>query len=553
MRPVPPKGLRQVQQFLASSAPPYDFAAHFETLAPEAVVLIGSQAVSLRDLSQDMYVRRMQQFQEMAGSDSFGAGFSLAIVQDWLPDADGGILLAGIKETATKANLSVLFRLQGEKLQIRAAVIGGKPLPKPDQVIARSLAEVAHWRPTTDHDVWPLHSLGLGWLRRQAVPSEPLLALPEARFTCQNTGFCCSKVGSWEVAVHSNAMRAISATPWEGLHLPGPRFRPAKHGDAQRTDTEWALDGCADGGCAAHVNGGCSVHRAAGWQPIEPCLVFPYQFVATPDGICVTCSFICHSVGGNAGAPLLQQEADVRNRLQAVRSLVTTLPDQIPLVRGGAVMTWEAYKRLEDVLLDLLADRTRGPLPERLVAAHQLMVAIMTVFRYARAVDRAAIDHVLGTPLPDIALVPAQFADELMQRLLKPMAHPAPLRPDVLFGDWHAKGWAMGRGKPLHDALDDEMVTRYLRTILYRKLGLADAGAAFIWSTVTWAFRAWERQARFLESVTGRPVDRALQLDVARHVDTQLLGSHLLTTLSNTEAAYQRFVSPRFWLSLAEA
>jgi hypothetical protein len=111
----------------------------------------------------------------------------------------------------------------------------------------------------------------------------------------------------------------------------------------------------------------------------------------------------------------------------------------------------------------------------------------------------------------------------------------------------------MGKGKPLGDALDDEMATRYLRTVLYRKLGLASAGVAFLWSTVTWAFRAWERQARFLETATGKPVDRQLQLDVARHVDSQLLSTPFLTVLGNAEAAYDRFVSPRMWLSLHEA
>jgi hypothetical protein len=553
MRPVPPKALRQVQQFLATSAPPYDFAAHYDTLAPEAMVLIGSQAVRARELTREAFAQRLLQFQEAAGVETFGPGFSLAIVQEWLPDAEGGVMLAGIKENASKANLTALFRLEGERLLVRAATLGGKPLPKPDQVIARSLAEIAHWRPTTDRDVWPLHSLSLGWLRRQTTSTEPLLALPEARFTCQNSGFCCSQIGQWEVTVHGNVVKAMSAVPWAGLGTIGPQFRPAKHPDAKRTDTLWAFDGCAGGGCAAHVGGGCSVHRAAGWQPIEPCLVFPYQFMATPDGICVTCSYICHSVGGNVGAPLATQETDIRQRLLAVRPLVETLPDHIPLLRGGAELTWEAYRRLETVLLDMLADRDRGPLPQRLLAAHQLMTAVMTVFRYTQQVDLAAVEHVLATPLPDVALVPSQFADELMQRALKPLAHPAPLQADKLFGDWHLKGWQVGRSKPLGEALDDEMATRYLRTVLYRKLGLGKAGLSFVWSTVAWAFRAWERQARFLEAATGRPVDRDLQLDVVRHIDTQLVGTSFLTVLSNSEAAYTRYTSPRMWLSLLEA
>lgn len=553
MRPVPPKALRQVQQYLASSAPPYDFAAHYETLAPDALVLIGSQAVSRRDLSQDAYVRQMEQFRAMAGVDTLGPAFSLALVQEWRPEPDGGVMLAGIKESASKSNLAAHFYLQGERLQVRAAVLGGKPLPRSEVILSRSLAELAHWRPTLDHDAWPMHGLALGWLRQRTLSPEPLIALPEARFTCQNSGFCCSSVSSWDVPVHSNALRAVSAMPWESLQLPGPRFRPAKHVDGARSDTVWALDHCGGDACLARTNGGCSVHRVAGWQPIEPCMVFPYQFMATPDGICVTCSFLCHSVGGNVGTPLMQQEADIRSRLTAVRSLVETVPATVPLVKGGATMSWDAYSRLESVLLDLLDDRSKGPLPQRLLAAHQLMAANMTVFHRARTIDRSAIDHVLATPLPDVALVPGHLADELMQRILKPRNHPAPLRPDVLFGDWHATGWAMGKGKPLDESLDDDLATRYLRTVLFRKLGLAKGGAAFVWGTVAWAFRAWERQARFLEGITGKPVDRALQLDVARHVDMQLLGSPFLTVLNHGEAAYQRFVSPRLWLSLMEA
>jgi hypothetical protein len=553
MRPVPPSALRQVQQFLATSAPPCDFAAHYDTLAPEAMVLIGSQALQARELGREVYAQRMRQFQEMAAPATVGPAFQLVLVQDWMPDEGGGVLLAGIKDIATKAHHSALFRLQGERLQVRAAVLGGKPLPKPAAVIARSAAEIAHWRPLLEGDVWPMHSLTLSALRGQPQASEPLLSLPEARFTCQNLGFCCEGIGKAEVGVHSNTVRALASVPWAEMALEGPSFRPAKASATGLTEAPWAFDGCDDGRCTARVNGRCSIHQAAGWQPITPCLVFPYLFIRTPDGVAVTTSFLCHSAGGNVGQPLAEQEADIQRRLAAVRSQVSTIGDSVPLVRGGPDMDWHAYRRLETQLLAILDDRTLGPLPDRLLAAHQLMVAVMTVFRYARHVDLAAIEHVLATPLPDVALVPSHYADELMALALKPRNHPGPLRPDRLFGDWHANGWHLGRGRPLQDALDDDLATRYLRTMLFRKPGLAVAGAAFVWSTVTWAFRAWERQARFLESATGKPVDRTLQLDVARHIDAQLFQSPFLTLLIQGDATYQRYTSPRLWLSLMDA
>jgi hypothetical protein len=552
MRPVPPTALRQVQQFLATSAPPCDFAAHYDTLAPAAMVLIGSQALQARGLSRDAYARRMRQFHEMAAPATVGPAFTLVLVQDWLPDEGGGVLLAGIKDLASKANHSALFRLEGERLQVRAAVLGNKPLPKPAAVIARSAAEIAHWRPALDGGVWPLHGLALSAIRGQSQAPEPLLSLPEARFACQNLGFCC-EIGTSEVTVPTNTVRALTGVPWAEMGLQGPTFRPAKMAATALDGAQWAFGSCDDGTCTARVNGRCGVHQAAGWQPITPCLTFPYLFIGTPDGIAVTTSFVCHSAGGNVGRPLAEQEDDIRRRLTVVRAQIGTIPDQVPLVRGGPDLDWDAYRRLEGVLLDTLDDRKIGPLPDRLLAAQQLMVAVMTVFRYARHVDLAAIEHVLATPLPEVALVPSQFADELMVLALKPQNHPAPLRPDRLFGDWHLKGWNQGRGQPLQEALDDDLATRYLRTLLFRKPGLAVAGVAFVWSTVTWAFRAWERQARFLESATGKPVDHALQLDVARHIDAQLFQSPFLSLLSQGDATYQRFTSPRLWLSLMEA
>ncbi len=542
-----------VQQFMLTSGPPYDFAAHYDTLAPEAMVLIGAMALPRTDIDRATYAKSMRDFMRTAGLTELGPAFSLERHVDWRPDDEGGTLLANIRELKTKTSLSAAFRLvpDGETWQVRSACLQNKPLPPADVVIARSLAEFAYWRPTSNHDEWPMHGLGLAYIRRHVASHEPLLSLPEARFTCQGSGFCCAQIGNWDVGVHSNTRKAVNAMPWSGLGMPGPTFIPPP--GTKQTDVGPSLiAGCGEGGCASHVDGRCTLHQSVGWQPIEPCLVFPYQFMATPDGIAVTCSFICHSVGDNKGSLLQEQQADVRLRLQAVRSLVTEVQPWVPLLKNGPVLTWEAYRRIETLLLGILADTTLGPMPDRLLRGHEIMIGLLTVFRFAKEIDLAAIEHVLATPLPDLARMPSRYADEWMGLMLKPSADPAGFKTDRIFGDWHRQGWTTGEGKPLGDALDDELITRYLRTVLYRKLGLAGVGLAFLWSTVTWAARAWEREARFMSSQReDAPIDRALQLDVARHIDTLFLSTPFLREMALHIKAHERFVNPRTWLSLS--
>lgn len=539
-----------VQQFLLSSGPPYDFAAHFDTLAPGAMVLIGAHTVLRSEIDRQTYVTRMRAFMDMAGITELGPAFTLERHLDWQPDETGGTLLASIRELKTKTSHGAAFRLEGESWLVRAACLQNKPLPPADVVVARGLAEFAYWRPATDHDVWPMQAIGLGYLRRHTVSTEPLHALPESRFTCQGRGFCCGQIGQWQVTVHANALKAVTAMPWTGLGITGPQFEDG--GGRLRDGNVAQMAGCGDNGCAAHVEGRCTLHQSVGWQPIEPCLVFPYQFMDTPDGISVTHSFLCHTVGENQGLPLAAQEADVRLRLAAVRPLVTRVRPLVPLLKNGAVLTWEAYRRLETVLLAILADTSLGPMPARLLRGHQLMTVLVTVFRFAQQIDLAAINQVLASPLPELAMNSGRHVEDLMRFMLKRPGHTDPVRTDRLFGDWHYSAWAVGQGKPLGDAMDDELITRYLRTVLFRKLGLAGVGLAFVWSTVSWAARAWERQARFLEAETGRPIDRMMQLDVARHIDMLFLSTPFLQEMALHIKSHERFVTPRMWLSLSE-
>ncbi len=120
------------------------------------------------------------------------------------------------------------------------------------------------------------------------------------------------------------------------------------------------------------------------------------------------------------------------------------------------------------------------------------------------------------------------------------------------FGTGAYDSWIHGRGQVLGAALDDALVTRYLRTVLYRKRHLADRGLAFVWGTVAWAARAWERQAHYLRMAADHPADHTLQLDVARSLDLALKHSHLLGRILRYPALGKRFTDPRTWMSLAE-
>lgn len=204
-------------------------------------------------------------------------------------------------------------------------------------------------------------------------------------FTCQHSGACCR--ADWRVPVDPASRERLRDVDWSALVpappagswlVPSPDGMP---GDARVEPARRPGGACvfltADTRCAIHVLLGAAAKPQA-------CRQFPYQFVATPDGVAVGVSYACTAVRAGQGRPLAEQRGEILDVLRTSPD-VCRVPDPVPLF-GTLDMTWAEYRLLEAALLELLGDET-VPLATALVAGSALVgaaVALAGVQRRAR-------------------------------------------------------------------------------------------------------------------------------------------------------------------------
>jgi hypothetical protein len=534
-RPPPADVLDVVQRHLATAAPPFDWEGHLATYSADALLPVGTAVVHRAGVSPIAYADHWRQ--TMADRPvGQTAPFTLVSVLDWQPDEAGGRLAAVVGDPAGRP-WTTAWLLDGAL--VRAVCLHTGPLPSRERLLAQACGELVQWGANTAGSRRFLSPLGIGHHLRTHVDPLPLISLPEARFTCQDRGDCC-QISRWDVPVSANAAVALMAVPWRDLQA-----EPVAVG---RTEQYWRLAAADDGACHAQTDGSCSIHRTLGWQPIPICRVFPFQFTVTPDGIAVTASFTCLTVGSNQGAPLLERADDLQDRLRLGRAAMDAIPAAVPVWSGGPVMAWETYKGLETLLLDTLADRTLGDLPARVLACSRGMAALLDAVRSARGCpnDPVALcrDGMAGTRLGTPAA-----ADMLMGRLLRdrPWA-PVAVRP---FGGWLRTHWQISRAGALGPDRDDELATRYLRTVLFRKPGLGVAGIAFTWGVTAWIAALYDRQTLYQSRRDRVAADRTLQLDTARRLDHLLLNADITELLESESPLRQLISNPATWLSFS--
>jgi hypothetical protein len=119
------------------------------------------------------------------------------------------------------------------------------------------------------------------------------------------------------------------------------------------------------------------------------------------------------------------------------------------------------------------------------------------------------------------------------------------------FGGWLRHHWQISRSGRLGDGRDDELATRYLRTVLFRKPGLATGGALFTWGLTAWTACLWDRQTLYQHRRDRRAIDRDLQLDTARRLDYLLLNAHLSEWMESEPSLRQMVSNPATWLALS--
>ncbi len=187
---------------------------------------------------------------------------------------------------------------------------------------------------------------------RQASPAEvPLVLLPEARFRCTCCGGCC---GGHNIGPVRQALaRELRDSPLarervQALGPPKELFFTRQLGDH-----EMLLCQARDRSCVfLDETQLCRIHaELGGAAKPSPCQLFPFTFVARPDGIAVGIDPECRDLMNScATGPLLQADP---SEVRAALPLAGRVPRVRPVLqlRPGVTLTWANYLTLESALL----------------------------------------------------------------------------------------------------------------------------------------------------------------------------------------------------------
>lgn len=175
----------------------------------------------------------------------------------------------------------------------------------------------------------------------------PVHVPPETHFSCTNCGKCC--VYPWGISVTEREANLIAETSaYQDLEKQG--FVPLPV--AQESRQVGRRD---NGVCLFHSDDGCNVHREVGLDSKpQPCQIYPFSLIRTPDGFFVSLSFSCPAVVAGRGETLTES-------LQDLTRMATTLPT-LKESRASATLTlsegfripWEQYLELEQEIFQTL-------------------------------------------------------------------------------------------------------------------------------------------------------------------------------------------------------
>jgi hypothetical protein len=350
-----------------------------------------------------------------------------------------------------------------------------------------------------------LTALHHSFARRRIGLPLPIRALPEQRFTCQGRGDCC-RVGKWQVTLSDNEWLAAENL-LTTLQLPPLTAReavtPPGFPSPAAMDLRHVLAPDPTTGACVELDGHhrCRLHGQMGWQPIAVCQTYPMFGLVTPDGIDVTAYFTCETVCANQGERLQDQALDLRQRFWPLQHQLRRLPDRLPLANGRAMtMAWPDYRDVEARLLTLLAS-----LPEQGPGA------------------LAAGSRYLAERLDGYNATTVWTLDQVFDVLL----NPRPAGQDWL-GGWmggrYVEAWQAIRQSPVAFASDGDVISRYLRSVLFRKPGLPEGGVGHAWGVTLLAHRMVIEDARFRAWRAGRQETTAADVLAAVRATEVLVG-----------------------------
>jgi len=185
---------------------------------------------------------------------------------------------------------------------------------------------------------------------RAAPASVPIKVRDDARITCTMCGGCCG--GHMVGPVSQEVLEGLDDAQWSALERDTGShkglFFALPAADAAEVGQHVVCH--ASGGSCVFLTDDrkCLIHkRHGGDKKPEPCRIFPYEMIATPDGVVVTVQRECR---GFLEAGQGKRLADDLDELRAVLALVPERAKVGSARLRGEVLPWDGYLALEERL-----------------------------------------------------------------------------------------------------------------------------------------------------------------------------------------------------------
>jgi hypothetical protein len=509
---VPEPAVDLIKKFLGTVyGPVRDFPEHLACYAPDALVMVGPRVFRRQQLPLDLYVQTMNEtadILEIFAPKANGIrvpALELVSADEAVAEEDVAAVKATLRDRATDISFPALFVFNDEGL-LGSAVLQRPDLPDPHTAVAVVCGEIAEIPPLGGPNDLYLSGLELSFNRVFQPSTDPLTYLPEARFSCQRCGESC-RVGRGEFRVSDATKMAVEAMPWDRLRpgrfdgkdlfplldRPDPTPFGQQHGILLRDDG--IVCGFFD------EADGCMIHHAAGRAVVPTCHKFPFMFTRTPDGVDVWSSFQCHAALYGQGKPFSENEADIRERLWANRYHVWRVKEEVFLKSPAQPISWDAYRAIENGLLEILDPDNDLPLEPRLQLGENFVRALETGFLHD-GFDAEVVARILAetkarpVPARDRRGSEDDLAVEMLC-LLVSWELPNDEQAAFLGGGFSAL-YASLINQPQDWNPPVALVARFLRHCLFHKMFLQTAGITFTWRYVLLSYAALRLYVRYL-------------------------------------------------------
>ena len=481
------------------------FADHLACYSPDALVVAGDRIAPRGAMTVSEY----QKVMEEGDLKSYRL---VSVDPEGYAPSDEDVVVAFKAEDPSQRRFDFLAWLTRDPA---GWMLVGMIAQEADSLRSWSELQARVWGELAQRDHMPsYHPIDLIVRRLWPQDLPKLIALPESRFTCQDRGECCH-VGRWGVEIPAEAHEALTRVEWNGVitGLEGKQlFRelPPRSGEEKG---RISFEVNASDSCVFHlpVEDGsrkiCGVHATLGRPVVLVCETYPFTFTETPDGVCAYTSFVCRSSASNQGQLFTEREENILTRFRRLQGAVPRVEDRVPWSEWSDAIPWTAYRQIEQHLLDLLG-REDLPHYNRLVDAYRFMVLLESSREVVQDDDAwiaNAWERLASAPPLEVE-EPFEAHDEMVKLLtilmLSSKGHLDQLFDYKQFDADYA--FLVADAPELRpDAEGAELLTRFIRRVLFQKRHLGKLGAVFNFQLVILAFRAVSLYARYRKFRTG--------------------------------------------------